>query len=64
MRVPNEAFGWTKATIVPREPGRGDLVDHPGAAGLHRLERLGAVIDAIGDVVEPFAVLRQVLGHR
>ena len=23
IRVPNAPFGWTKATVVPREPGRG-----------------------------------------
>ena len=23
MRVPKIAFGWTKATVVPRDPGRG-----------------------------------------
>ena len=23
MRVPKAPFGWTKATVVPREPGRG-----------------------------------------
>ena len=23
MRVPKEVLGWTKATVVPRDPGRG-----------------------------------------
>ena len=23
MSVPKDPFGWTKATVVPREPGRG-----------------------------------------
>ena len=25
MRVPKLPFGWMKATVVPRDPGRGSL---------------------------------------
>src|SRR4051812_1095152 len=36
------------------------LVDDPVATGLHPLERLTAVGDAVSDVVETFALLREV----
>ena len=37
-------------------PGPGRLVDHPVALGLHPLERRGAVVDPVADVVEALAL--------
>ena len=40
------------------------LVDHPAAGVLHRLQRHGAVVDPVADVVEALALVGQVLRHR
>ena len=40
IRVPNAVFGCTNATVVPRGPGPGWLVDDLAALVLHRLQRL------------------------
>ena len=54
-----------KATVVPREPPAGLLVDHlvalrPFTDG----EGGGAVGDPVADVVQALALLLEVLGHR
>ena len=64
MSVPKLPFGWMKATVVPRLPGRGRLVDRRGAGGDHRGQRLGAVVDPVADVVQALAPLLERLGHR
>ena len=64
MSVPQIAFGWTKATVVPRDPGLGCLVDHLVALRLDRLERDAAVVDPVADVVQALALVGQVLRHR
>ena len=63
ISVPNEVFGWTKATVVPREPGPGRLVDDPAAGVLDRLQRHAAVVHPVADVVQALALVGQVLGH-
>ena len=62
--MPNDVLGCTKATVVPREPGPRRLVDHPAAGVLDRLQRHGAVVDPVADVVQALALVGQVLGHR
>ena len=64
ISVPKAVFGCTNATVVPRDPGRGCFVDHAVAVLLHRVERGGDVVDAVADVVQPFALAREVLRHR
>ena len=64
ISVPNAVFGCTNATVVPRDPGRGLLVDHAVAVGLHGFERRGAVVDAVADVVQALTLVGEVLGHR
>src|SRR5689334_8637700 len=44
----------------PAAPRAGCLVDHTVAVGLHRLERLRAVGDAVADVVDALALRREV----
>ena len=64
MSVPNAPFGCTNATVVPRLPGRGasSITRPPWAFTL--LERRAAVVDAVPDVVEPLALVGEVLRHR
>ncbi len=64
MRVPKLPFGCTKATVVPRLPGRGAWSIGGGAGGDHRGEGRGAVVDAVADVVEALAALLDRLGDR
>ena len=64
MSVPNAVFGWTNATVVPREPGPGLLVDDAVAFRLHRFERGRAVVDPVSDVMQPLTLVREVLGDR
>ena len=45
-----------KAIAEPPKPCRGRLVDEPGAAVAQRRQRGGDVVDAVGDVVDAFAV--------
>ena len=63
MSVPKLPFGWTKATVVPREPGPRRLVDRRAAGGDDGGQRLGAVVDAVADVVQALAPLLERLGH-
>ena len=56
MSVPKAVFGWTKATVVPREPGPRVLVDHLAALVLDRLQRHAAVAHAVADVVQALAL--------
>ncbi len=62
--MPKASLGCTKATVVPRLPGRGSFVDDTVAGRLHAGESLAAVSDPVADVVESFAALLQVLGDR
>ena len=64
IRVPNAVFGCTNATVVPRRPGPGLLVDHPVTVGLDGFERRGAVVDAVADVVQALTLVGEVLRHR
>ena len=64
ISVPNAVFGCTNATVVPRLPGTGRLVDDPVTLRLHPLERHRAVGDPVADVVEALALLLQVLRDR
>ena len=63
MSVPKAPFGCTKATVVPRLPGPGLLVDHLEALGLQPVERLGAGVDAVPHMVEALALALEVLRH-
>ena len=62
ISVPNDPFGCTNATVVPREPGRGALSMGVAPASIIDLERGGAVVDPVADVVEALAALLEVLG--
>ena len=64
IRVPNDPFGWTKATVVPREPGRGDHVDGPTTGCHDGLQGLGTVVDPVADVVDAFTALDEELADR
>ena len=62
MSVPNAVFGWTNATVVPREPGRGCSSMTRWPLRLHRFERGRAVVDPVSDVMQPLTLVREVLG--
>ena len=62
MSVPNAVFGWTNATVVPRDPGRGcsSITRWPLRFTASSAGR--TVVDPVADVVQPFALVREVLG--
>ena len=64
IRVPKAVLGCTKATVVPREPGRGasSMTRPPWSFTACRAD--GAVGDPVADVVQALALALEVLGHR
>ena len=64
MRVPKLPLGCTKATVVPRLPGRGAWSMAVAPAATMAAEGGGAVVDTVADVVEALAPLLDRLGDR
>ena len=62
--MPKAPLGWTKATVVPRDPGRGASSMTWPPWSLTDWRALGAVVHPVADVVEALALLLQVLGDR
>ena len=57
MRVPQIALGWTKATVVPRDPGRGASSITLWPCALTASSATRAVVDPVADVVQALALV-------